>query len=208
MVQFLECNTYRGAEKRRGVPAPALRTPHMATTLVSVETREVVRCNFFDCKLVQFRTSNSLCRRCHRPLDVEEPVRPGPIPVDYHSVDPSTEAGRKVAGQMKEIRRARHLSQRQLAGRMQVPRTYISKIENGKAIPTLSSLERLAAALGVDVRQLIRDARSQRDDEVASILADPLLAEIAALLPCLDPLHRSLLYGAARDMALGHRRIA
>jgi transcriptional regulator with XRE-family HTH domain len=79
---------------------------------------------------------------------------------------------------------------------MQVPRTYISKIENGKAIPTLGSLERLAAALGVDVRQLVRDARSRRDEEVAAILADPLLAEIAALLPHLDSLHRTLFYGA------------
>jgi hypothetical protein len=60
----------------------------------------------------------------------------------------------------------------------------------------------------VDLRQLVKDARSQRDDEVASILADPLLAEIATVLPSLDTLHRSLVYGAARDMALGHRRIA
>ena len=210
MVHFPEGNTYRGASQHRGGPALELRTPHMATTLVSVETREVVRCTFADCKLIQFRPSNSLCRRCHRPLDVEEPVRLGPIAVDYHPVDPSTEAGLKVAGQVKEIRRARHLSQRQLAGRMQVPRTYISKIENGKAIPTLGSLERLAEALEVDVRQLVRDARSLHDEEVASILADPLLCEIAALLPQLDPLHRSLLFGAARDMATGqgHRRTA
>jgi transcriptional regulator with XRE-family HTH domain len=141
---------------------------------------------------------------------VEESLRPGPIPIDLHVADPSTEAGLKVAGQVKEIRRARHLSQRQLAGRMQVPRTYISKIENGKAIPTLGSLARLADALGVDVRQLVQDARSRRDEEVASILADPLLAEIAALLPRLDSLHRSVLAGAARDMALavGQRRTA
>jgi transcriptional regulator with XRE-family HTH domain len=113
-----------------------------------------------------------------------------------------------VAGQVKEIRRARHLSQRQLASRMMVPRTYISKIENGKAIPTLSSLERLASALGVDMRHLVRDARSLRDEEEANILADPLLAEIAALLPSLDTMHRSLLIGVARDMALGQQRIA
>ncbi|MGD0293088.1 MAG: helix-turn-helix transcriptional regulator [Terracidiphilus sp.] len=180
----------------------------MTTTLASVETREVVRCKYSECKLVQFRPGNGLCKRCRRPLDIEEPVRPGPIPVDNPIVDPAAEAGLRVAGQVKEIRRARHLSQRQLAGRMQVPRTYISKIENGKAIPTLSSLERLAAALGVHIRQLIRDARSLRDEEVASILADPMLAEMAALLPCLDPLHRSLVMGYARDMALGHRRIA
>jgi len=180
----------------------------MATNLVSMEAREVVRCTFADCKLIQFKTTNSLCRRCHRPLEIEEPVLAGPIPVDPSPADPSTEAGLKVAGQVKDIRRSRHMSQRQLAGRMQVPRTYISKIENGKAIPTLGSLERLASALGVEVRQLVRDTRSQRDDEVASILADPLLAEIAALLPALDPLHRSLLLGSARDMAMGHRRTA
>jgi hypothetical protein len=58
------------------------------------------------------------------------------------------------------------------------------------------------------MRQLVRDARSLRDEEVGSILADPLLAEIAALLPFLDSLHRSLINGAAHDMALGHRRIA
>jgi transcriptional regulator with XRE-family HTH domain len=119
-----------------------------------------------------------------------------------------TEAGLRVAAQVREIRRARHLSQRQLAGRMLVPRTYISKIENGKAIPTLGSLERLASALEVDICQLVRDARSLREEEVAGILSDPFLAEIAALLPALDSLHRTLLYGAVRDAAIGRRRTA
>jgi transcriptional regulator with XRE-family HTH domain len=180
----------------------------MATIPLSVETREVVRCTFADCKLIQFRPGNSLCRRCHRPLEIEEPVGLGPIAVESRAVDPATEAGLRVAGQVKEIRKARHLSQRQLAGRMQVPRTYISKVENGKAIPTLSSLQRLAVALGVDVRRLIRDTRSCHDEEVESLLADPLLAGIAELLPCLDSLHRALLLGAARDMALGCQRTA
>jgi transcriptional regulator with XRE-family HTH domain len=114
----------------------------------------------------------------------------------------------QVAGQVRDIRKARHLSQRQLAGRMQVPRTYISKIENGKAIPTLGSLERLAAALDVDISQLVRDARSVRDEEVAAIFADPFLAEIAALLRHLEPMHRTLFQGAVRDAAMGRRRSA
>ena len=91
---------------------------------------------------------------------------------------------------------------------MQVPRTYISKIENGKAIPTLGSLQRLADALEVDMRQLVRDSRSRREEEVAAILSDPFLAEIAAILPRLDSLHRTLLYGSVRDMATGRRRTA
>ena len=123
-------------------------------------------------------------------------------------VETSTEAGLQVAGQVREIRRARHLSQRQLAGRMQVPRTYISKIENGKAIPTLGSLERLALALDVGVCQLVRDSRSRREEEVTAILADPFLAEIASMLPQLDSLHRTLVYGQVRDMAMGRRRTA
>jgi transcriptional regulator with XRE-family HTH domain len=180
----------------------------MATTLVSVETREVVRCDF--CSLVQYRTINSLCRKCHRPLDVEEPVVHIPQLVASSPIAPpaTAEAGLQVAGQVREIRKARHLSQRQLAGRMQVPRTYISKIENGKAIPTLGSLERLAAALQVDVCQLVRDSRSRRDDEINAVLADPFVAEIAALLPRLDSLHRTLIYGAVRDAATGRRRTA
>ena len=206
MVHTNESSTYRGAKKHPGDHALALRTSLMTTPLVSVETREVVRCDH--CSLVQYRTSNSLCRKCHKPLDIEEPVALAPQLVSIAPVEASAEAGLQVAGRVREIRRARHLSQRQLAGRMEVPRTYISKIENGKAIPTLGSLERLAEALEVNVCQLVRDARSRRDDEVAALLADPFLAEIALLLPSLDSLQRTLLSGAVRDAALGRRRTA
>src|SRR5258708_507207 len=207
MVHCLESSTCSGAEMHRGEPALALRPQSMATNVVSLDAREVVRCEH--CALVQYRTSNSLCRRCHKPLEIEEPVKVmGPVAVPDNPQATSTQAGLQVAGQVREIRRARHLSQRQLAGRMQVPRTYISKIENGKAIPTLGSLERLANALEVDMRQLVRDSRSRRDEEVAAILSDPFLAEIAALLPHLDSLHRTLLYGSLRDMASGRRRTA
>ncbi|HWE85804.1 MAG TPA: helix-turn-helix transcriptional regulator [Terracidiphilus sp.] len=173
---------------------------------MSIDPREVVRCEH--CTMVQYRTSNSLCRRCHKPLDIEEPIVLGPVAVPDPRQQPVTEAGMQVASQVREIRRARHLSQRQLAGRMQVPRTYISKIENGKAIPTLGSLERLANALEVGVCQLVRDSRSRRDEEVTSILTDPFLAEIASLLPRLDSLQRTLIYGAIRDKATGQRRTA
>jgi len=206
MVHFPQSNTNRGAcTSHPGESALALRNQTMDT--VSVDAREIVRCAYRNCRLLQYRTSNSLCRKCHKPLDVEEPVKLAPQLVTTQPGQ-STEAGLQVAGQVRDIRRARHLSQRQLAGRMEVPRTYISKIENGKAIPTLGSLERLARALEVDICQLVRDSRSRRDEEVAAIFNDPFLAEIAAALPTLDSLHRTLVMSAARDAAMGQRRTA
>jgi len=133
---------------------------------------------------------------------------PAPAEVVAVSESPASnlDAGLRVAAQVKDIRKARHLSQRQLASRMQVPRTYISKIENGKAIPTLGSLERLASALEVDICQLVRDGRSKRDEEAAEILADPFLAELAQYLPKLEPCSSLLLNHAAPDRAreIGH----
>jgi transcriptional regulator with XRE-family HTH domain len=201
-----------------GSLALALRTQNMATTLVqmpgtkpvmgpvTVPAREVLRCEH--CALMQFRTSNSMCRRCHKPLDVEE--MPAPIEVIAPSEIPAStaDAGLRVAAQVKEIRKARHLSQRQLAGRMQVPRTYISKIENGKAMPTLSSLARLAAALEIDICHLLRDARSRRHEETASILGDPFLAELAPYIAQMDTLQRSMFLNQVRDLAMGRRRSA
>jgi transcriptional regulator with XRE-family HTH domain len=110
-----------------------------------------------------------------------------------------------IAKAVRDLRHARNLSQRQLALRMQVPRTYISKIENAKAIPTLSSLERLAAALEAEVSDLLHDARSRRQDAVATIVADPFLAELLPLVSRLSAYQRAVFLNQVRDMASGHR---
>lgn len=178
----------------------------MATNLASVEAREVLRCEH--CSLVQFRTLNSLCRRCHKPLEIDEPEPAAPQFAGVPEDAASAETDLQVARSVRELRRARNLSQRQLANRMQVPRTYISKIENAKAMPTLSSLSRLASALEVDICNLLRDARSRRHEEAIFILGDPFLKEIAPYVAQLDALQRSMFLNQVRDMALGRRRSA
>ncbi|WP_236657174.1 helix-turn-helix domain-containing protein [Acidisarcina polymorpha] len=152
-------------------------------------------------------TANALCRRCHKPLEVDEPEALVPALVSSAGRS-SDDGGLQVARAVRDLRHERNLSQRQLAGRMQVPRTYISKIENGKATPTLSSLERLAHALEVDICHLVHDARSRRHDETATILADPFLAEIAPYVAHLDGLQRSIFLNQVRDMAMGRRKSA
>src|SRR5579859_979351 len=187
-----------GFALRRGKPALA-SVKLMATTLASVEAREVLRCSH--CSLVQFRTVNALCRRCRKSLEMEEPEPVMPVATSPAPEPEAEEGGLQVARAVRDARRGRNLSQRQLAGRMQVPRTYISKIENGKAMPTLSSLERLARALEVDICELLRDGRSRRAREAASLMADPFLAEIAPLVAQLDAFQRSMFLNQVRELA-------
>ena len=148
--------------------APLWQLPnYMATTLAPVDSREVVRCDH--CHLVQFRTNNNNCRKCRTSLDDEpEPVvvTPEAVPtIDNNSSLPQIQ----IALAIRSLRHRSGLSQRQLAGRMQVPRTYVSKIENQKATPTLSSLERLARALEVGIIDLLnggqRSAEGRRDQK-------------------------------------------
>ena len=114
----------------------------------------------------------------------------------------------QVATAVRDLRHVRNLSQRQLATRMGVPRTYISKIENGKAMPTLSSLDRLARALQVDISTLLRDSNTRHRDETAVLMTDPFLAEIAMYTSQLDDLQRSIFLNHVRELAAGRRRTA
>ena len=172
--------------------------------MAPVEQREVLRCDH--CSLVQFRPSNALCRRCHKSLEVEvpEPV----LALKIVPPQPTQEGGLQVATAVRDLRHVRNLSQRQLAARMNVPRTYISKIENGKAMPTLSSLDRLAKALQVDISTLLRDSNNRHRDETAVLMTDPFLAEIAEYTSQLDALQRSIFLNHVRELAAGRRRSA
>ncbi|MGN6591447.1 MAG: helix-turn-helix domain-containing protein [Terriglobales bacterium] len=165
--------------------------------------REVLRCP--QCQMVQFRTQNSHCRRCRADLDVRPAAAPTPAPaVKLASAgEPGIETAEAtgvpvpdVAGAIRHWRQRRGLSQRQLAERMHVPRTYVSKIENDKATPTLTSLERMALAMGTSVASLL----------AVGTLASPEEAFLSALLPFLGklgPQHRERLLQASQHLSAG-----
>jgi transcriptional regulator with XRE-family HTH domain len=94
--------------------------------------------------------------------------------------------------------------------RMQVPRTYVSKIENDKATPTLSSLARLAAALGVTVPALLECSTNDgaRNKQIEELMADSFLAELAPFVCKLDAMQRSSFIAQVRDLATRPRRTA
>ena len=178
----------------------------MATAMAPVASRDVFRCDY--CSLVQFRAINSQCRRCHKPLEVEEP-EPIPVPMEITPRAHTTPQNSSlVALRIREIRSQRCLSQRQLAAKMSVPRTYISKVENGRAMPTLSSLERLASALCVHLSDLLQDSNTPRQQEIASLMTDPFVAEVSHWVPRLDAMQRSTVLNHLREMTSGQRKTA
>jgi transcriptional regulator with XRE-family HTH domain len=60
-----------------------------------------------------------------------------------------------IAFAVKLVRLANDLTQRDLAVKMHTSRTYISKIENSKCLPTFAGINRLAKALNATPDALI-----------------------------------------------------
>ena len=62
----------------------------------------------------------------------------------------------RVGLNLQALRRAKGLSQEELAHRSQVHQTYLSGVERGKRNPSVMVLARIAGALDTDVEELLR----------------------------------------------------
>ena len=113
-----------------------------------------------------------------------------------------------LATSIRSLRLRGGLSQRQLAARMSVPRTYVSKIENEKATPTLSSLERLARALEVTVPDLLSGGERNRQEEISELIKDQFIAELVPFVSQLNGMQLSSVLAQVRDLTLRPRRSA
>ena len=124
---------------------------------------------------------------------------------------PSNGHGRghlNLAASIRSLRLRGGLSQRQLALRMSVPRTYVSKIENEKATPTLSSLERLARALEVTVPDLLSGGERNRQEEIGELIKDQFIAEMLPFVSQLNGMQMSSILTQVRDLTIRPRRTA
>lgn len=65
------------------------------------------------------------------------------------------QSGEKLGENLKKLRLKKKLSQGDLSKKLTVDRAYISNIENGRMNPTLSTLQKIAEALGVSVKELV-----------------------------------------------------
>ncbi|MFH1108631.1 MAG: helix-turn-helix domain-containing protein [Planctomycetota bacterium] len=66
----------------------------------------------------------------------------------------------RFADALKRCRELAGLSQEQLASKARLDRTYVSQLERGLKSPTLTTLDQLSVALGIDARLLLEEPRS------------------------------------------------
>jgi transcriptional regulator with XRE-family HTH domain len=66
------------------------------------------------------------------------------------------QSSKKLGENLRKLRLKKGLSQGVLANKLGVDRAYISNIENGRMNPTLSTLEKIAGALGVSSSELLK----------------------------------------------------
>lgn len=59
------------------------------------------------------------------------------------------------ARNLRKVRQSRGISQEKLADLCDLHRTYVSSVERGERNVAVDNMERLAVALGVDIRELL-----------------------------------------------------
>lgn len=73
---------------------------------------------------------------------------------------PKPRARQTFAANIRRLRESCGLSQEALASRAKLHRTYVGSIERAERNVSIDNMERLAAALGVSLAELVRDAAS------------------------------------------------
>lgn len=63
---------------------------------------------------------------------------------------------KKLGENLKKIRTKKNITQTELAETLNVDKSFVSNIENGKNNPTLSTITNLAQTLGVSTNELLK----------------------------------------------------
>ncbi len=76
-----------------------------------------------------------------------------------------------LGGHLRRLRLLRDLTQEELGARAEVKAETVSRVENGVSTPDLDTLSRLAAALGVSLREVIPQADGPADEAASVAIA-------------------------------------
>jgi len=81
-----------------------------------------------------------------------------------------------LGARIKELRKAKRLSQDQLSEKINIDPKHLSRIEVGKSYPSLDTLEKIAQALGVEMKDLfefMHHAKSKKPlDDITKLIKE------------------------------------
>ena len=92
---------------------------------------------------------------------------------------------------IRELREAKDLTQREIANRIGIDDYYISRLENNHVNPTLATMQKIASALDVELRDFFPSAKAEF--RIPALKLDRDLKKIVALWPDLTEEHRQLM---------------
>ncbi len=100
-----------------------------------------------------------------------------------------------LPNRIRTFRNARNLTQEQLAEKVDIHATYVSRIESGKKLPTLIIICKIAEALGVNTYELLLDERKTKSQDykkkrLISIVNESGPPDIDIYSALLNALHR------------------
>ncbi len=75
-----------------------------------------------------------------------------------------------IGTNIKHIRKLKNLSQKEVAGAINIAQAQYSVIESGKTVPTIPTLDKIAKFLEVDITELIKDPTKNNEEINLSIL--------------------------------------
>ncbi|MSO20710.1 MAG: XRE family transcriptional regulator [Acidobacteria bacterium] len=175
----------------------------------SSAAREVVRCG--DCSLVQFRTASDMCRRCTKPLpSLLRAPEAEPEAALHVATDPfgdlddgqpvaRAERNRRVAmgSRLRACRIKMGLTQIEMAARLNIPRTYLSRIENDRLLPGPLMIAKFAFDLGLNVSDMLPSFAAQIDGDRRW---DGISRRILNVFEEMQPTDQAVVLQAARSM--------
>jgi transcriptional regulator with XRE-family HTH domain len=158
---------------------------------------EVIRCT--PCGLNQYVNAARSCRRCKAALVSAPALRviatlkltPRPSQSSLVTVAGQREMRLTQGAAIRDARLKLGLSQYDLAEQMGCPRTYISKLENGRCLLTVPSVFRFAEALQCTAAELVPNLKSTASK------TDHFIDELAHYLPLLTAEQRDIVLGSA-----------
>ncbi len=108
----------------------------------------------------------------------------------------------RIGDNIKQIRTAKGLSQKEVTINAGLDTAQYSRIENGKTDPSVTTLERIANAMGVSLAQIF--AATEEFKEISSV--DKTLMEKVNLMESLTDIEKQAIY-TMLDAFIGKRKL-